>query len=216
MTGIINLPNIGTGIGLYAAYKTGKHEPAQYLGYGAAGYLAGFLATGYVGAKEAVYSGYGSYGTTCLPFPKTPEEHDARWLQKIGHEAGCRRGNADYEQCVTSALMRWTPSPVAGRGPAIEGGMMNYPTDMDWGSQPPIKWATSDLFTSLMGCPEVDAPSLQRVAWLRSTRAAPEPPRTPDALVDPFPSARAEEKAAREKLIIAGVVGVSLLLLATR
>ena len=52
---MINLPNIGTGIGLYAAYKTGTRAPAHYLGYGVAGYAAGWLALRYTGAKEAAY-----------------------------------------------------------------------------------------------------------------------------------------------------------------
>lgn len=200
MTGIINLPNIGTGIGLYAAYRTGKHEPAQYLGYGAAGYLAGFLATGYIGAKEAVYSGYGAYGLSCAPLPRAgTAEHEAAWLRKIGHEAGCRRGNPGYEQCVTSALMRWSPAPPVEDEPPA-------------GDEPAWTHAFRDPTRS---CPSVSAPPAGRVAGLKHERLAQiGGPLVADRTARS--ARRAQDVLDREKLIVAGVVGVSLLLLAMR
>jgi hypothetical protein len=67
---MINLPNIGTGIGLYAAYKTGTRAPAHYLGYGVAGYAAGWLALRYTGAKEAAY---GAAVPICALYPDLPQ-----------------------------------------------------------------------------------------------------------------------------------------------
>ena len=102
------LTSVGILGGFYAAYKGGANEPGPYLGYGAAGYLVGFLADGYVAGKKAAYSGYGDYGLSCMAYRRGSADAQYQWLRTLAHREGCRPPyGKSWDNCATAALMRY-------------------------------------------------------------------------------------------------------------